>query len=214
MLIDLHTHTMHLSTDSGLTLERLLTRAQGRGLDGVCLTEHNALWNQQELEEKAAHYHLAVFRGMEINTEYGHILAFGLPGYRLEMIRLERLVRLVEEHQGALVLPHPDRRTAASVLAWKDVARDFHAIETFNGGGSNGYSTVAPLAANLGLGTTGGSDAHSSDVVGSCVTRFQVPIHTEEELVRELRAKRVEGVYLGESLDGEIPVVESPPAIL
>ncbi|MBI2872792.1 MAG: PHP domain-containing protein [Chloroflexi bacterium] len=210
MLVDLHNHTLHHSMDSGLTLDALLARAKERGLDGVCLTEHNAVWKDTaRLEEAAARYGVAVFRGMELSTEYGHVLAYGLSAFHPAMLRFDGLCQAVESEGGVLVLAHPqwvttDRRPGRDLLA-----SSFHGIEVLNGeiaNDSNGY--VTSTARLLGLFETGGSDAHSLEAVGRCATRFHSPVASDEEMVRELRAGRVTAVRLHPSHNGLGPSKE------
>ena len=49
MLIDLHCHTFPLSQCSILTIDQLVDGARRRGLDGLCLTEHDRWWDEDEL---------------------------------------------------------------------------------------------------------------------------------------------------------------------
>ena len=42
-VLDLHAHSSELSLDSGVTAEAIVAQAAARGLDGICLTEHNSL---------------------------------------------------------------------------------------------------------------------------------------------------------------------------
>ncbi|MBI4233576.1 MAG: PHP domain-containing protein [Chloroflexi bacterium] len=199
MLIDLHTHTLHYSTDSSLSLGELLGRARERGLDGVCLTEHNAVWPVERLETAAQRHGLLVLRGMEVSTDRGHVLVFGLEGFTVEMLSLERLRTLVDEAGAAMVLAHP-LRESGSRLDWHQLPRFFHAVEVLNGSDANGANAyLASLAQTLALPGTGGSDAHSPYALGSCATRFLEPVHTEAELVQALRAGRFEAVDLREA---------------
>jgi hypothetical protein len=46
------------------------------------------------------------------------------------------------------------------------------------------------VAAHLGLLGVAGSDAHRLDEVGRCVTLLEREVHTEKELIEELRARR------------------------
>src|SRR3972149_6999340 len=47
---------------------------------------------------------------IEVNTEDGHLLAFGIDRYVYGMHRVAELARLVEEAGGVLVAAHPYRR--------------------------------------------------------------------------------------------------------
>lgn len=196
MLIDLHTHTHHHSFDSGLNVKDLLRRAKAAGLDGVCLTEHNAIWDEAEARRLAKQWGLAVFRGMEVSTDHGHVLAFGLPRFLPEMLRFARLHAIALDAGGALVLAHPQREprlpfTIAELPRW------FQAVEVLNGSDANqanGY--LAGLVADVGIPGAGGSDAHSLGPIGTCATRFQVPVHSEAALVQALRAGQCAAVNL------------------
>ena len=43
-VLDLHCHSSDRSLDSGVRADVLCAQAVARGLDGVCLTEHNSIW--------------------------------------------------------------------------------------------------------------------------------------------------------------------------
>jgi hypothetical protein len=49
------------------------------------------------------------------------------------------------------------------------------------------------MAARHNLKTTGGSDAHAVDEIGTCVTVFEKGITTDAELLNELNAGRFTG---------------------
>ena len=110
MLIDLHCHTFPLSDDSFLSPDQLIERAKAVGLDGVCLTEHDFVWEPHKLRELAERHNFLVIPGIEVNTEDGHILVFGLNRYIYGMHRVAQLAQLVAEAGGAMVAPHPYRR--------------------------------------------------------------------------------------------------------
>lgn len=205
MLIDLHNHTRHLSSDSGLSLDDLLARAKERGLDGVCLTEHNAMWqNTERLQEAAQRHGVAVFRGIEVSTQHGHVLVFGVRAFRNSMFDFGELCRVVESEGGVLVLAHPQWVGNVGRAPSMDIiAEHFHGLEVLNGEISNDANDyVASMATSLGKFGTGGSDSHSREAVGRCATRFQNPVTTEEEMVREMRAGRVSAVRLAPSSNG------------
>lgn len=52
MFIDLHMHEMRYSKDSHLSLEEMVTIAKRRGLDAICITDHESMG----LREFAAEY--------------------------------------------------------------------------------------------------------------------------------------------------------------
>jgi predicted metal-dependent phosphoesterase TrpH len=204
MLIDLHTHTQPLSHDSLLTPDTLIERAKAAGLHAVCLTEHDFTWDPEAAQDLARRHSFTVIPAIEVNTEDGHLLAFGLTQYVYGMHRTADLARHVEAAGGALVAAHPYRRQlpfhlrnegdwsealdrAAANPAYTHVL----AIETINGRGSdreNAFS--AALAQRLRLPALAASDAHAPDDLGRCATEFDAPITDPVSLVRELRAGR------------------------
>ena len=52
MIIDMHMHEMRYSGDSFLRLENMVEIAKHRGLDGICITDHDSMG----LKEFAAEY--------------------------------------------------------------------------------------------------------------------------------------------------------------
>jgi predicted metal-dependent phosphoesterase TrpH len=187
-LIDLHAHTTLYSYDSGLTAERLIRRSLELGLSAVCTTEHNGIWTRAQATEARERFGITVLRGMEISTDAGHVLVFGVEGYRLEMMKLEQLRAIVEREGGAMVLAHPTRNEGFR-RPWSEARHLFEALEGMNGDDHN-YSSeyLLDLARGLGLPATGGSDAHSLPAVGRCATVFAEAIRDEQHLVRVLRS--------------------------
>ena len=190
-VLDLHCHSSERSLDSGVRAEALVLQAVARGLDGVCLTEHNAIWPEADMRALGDHYGIAVIRGMEVNTQVGHVLVFGLDRYRPALSDIHRLREAVVSEGGAMVWAHPMRQGVGSPPSWKDVPDLFEAIEVVNGDHSDqvdGY--WATLAEELGVGRTAGSDVHSVPAVGRVATGFPEPVPDVETIVRLLKAHR------------------------
>ncbi len=217
MLIDLHTHTQPLSHDSLLTPDDLLEAAKAARLDAVCLTEHDFTWDPQAVHDLARRHSFRIIPAIEVNTEDGHFLAFGVDRYVYGMHRIAELARLVEDAGGALVAAHPYRRqlpfhlrqdgpSTGSGQAWSQALeralanpayRHVHAMETLNGRGSERENTFArELCDRLGLPAVAASDAHQREDIGPCATRFERDVTGVPGLVRELRAGRFQPVSL------------------
>lgn len=194
MLIDLHCHTSPLSACSALSADDLIRLAGGRGLDGVCLTEHDRAWEADELASLRSRAGIAVFSGVELTTDMGHVLAFGLPKDGYSAIAAE-VFRAAEEAGGLLFLAHPARDGLLRVT--HETVEFFSSVEAVNGSDTKLQNLAASgLAKGFRLPGLGGSDAHTNEEVGRAATRFNYELRTDAELLEALRAGAYEAVSL------------------
>lgn len=210
MLIDLHTHTRPLSWDSYLTPDELIEKSRAAGLDGICLSEHDYFWEPEKVRELAKKHNYLVLPAIEINTEDGHMLCYGLEKYVYGMHRSSELAEYIEEANGAMVAAHPYRRQMPWVVkeerdyeeALERAARNTAyghcvALERINGRGSVKENTFsARLCDFMAKPGTAGSDAHAHSDIGKCATEFERRISTVEDLIEELKAGRFRAVSL------------------
>ncbi|MCL4242316.1 MAG: PHP domain-containing protein [Dehalococcoidia bacterium] len=195
MLIDLHCHTLPLSTCSALEADRLVALARERGLDGICLTEHDRARPAPELEALRERTGFPIFSGVELTTDQGHILAFGLDDPR-SFSAIAREVHEAAKACGALLfLAHPARDGLLKVT--HDTVEFFMSVEAVNGSDSRLQNMAASgLAHGFRLPGIGGSDAHTAAEVGRAATRFPARIETQAELLEALRSGAYEAVAL------------------
>ena len=210
MLIDLHTHTKPLSWDSYLAPDELIERSKAAGLDGICLSEHDFFWKPEDVAELAKRHDYLVLPAIEINTDDGHILAYGLDKYVYGMHRSHELAHHIEQASGAMVAAHPYRRQMpwymesdrdyedALVRASRNPAyRYCAALEAINGRGTQKENEFSRrLCELMGMWATAGSDAHARIDVGRCATEFERDIGSLEDLIEELKAGRFRPVDL------------------
>jgi histidinol phosphatase-like PHP family hydrolase len=177
-------------------LVREATRLQ---LDGICLTEHQVLWQHDEIAELARGAKVKIFRGNEFNQ--GDVLVFGFEKDVKELLTIEELRDRVAAAGGFMIAAHPFRgfktfgigqlQMTVEQACSRKVFDFVDAIEIRNGKLSDQENDMAArVAARVGLPGTAGSDAHRLDEVGKWVTDFERPIENEQELVEELRAGR------------------------
>lgn len=211
MLIDLHTHSYPKSDDSFMGVDDLVVAAKAAGIDGVCLTEHDAFWSAEETGELSRRHEFLVLPGCEINTDTGHILVFGLEEYLFGLHKPDYLRQVAAREGAVIVAAHPYRRrflaepgrapeARADMLeraSADGLFRICDAIESVNGRGTDIENRFSrDLAELLGTKMTGGSDAHRPEQLGTAATRFQRPIRGLADLIRELRAGRFHAVDL------------------
>jgi len=78
-IIDMHVHTYPASPCSVMRVDQVIEEARRIGLDGVCLTDHNHVWDRFQVEElRGKNDGFLILRGNEITTDQGDVIVFGL----------------------------------------------------------------------------------------------------------------------------------------
>jgi predicted metal-dependent phosphoesterase TrpH len=207
VLIDLHCHTGWGSGDSHTDPNQLIVQAKANGLDGVCITEHNQLWEQRHIERLADRHDFLVIGGMEVDTiDFGHVLVYGVrtPRRFQRLPTIVELRRIVDEAGGAMVVAHPFRKREkpagcnlsegrglqlceqSVALAVFDIV---DAVEVENGIADQHERFFAgAVALARELPTTGGSDTHRYPEVGATFTVFPDSVRDERALIDALRS--------------------------
>jgi predicted metal-dependent phosphoesterase TrpH len=211
LLIDLHTHSYPKSDDSFMSVDDLVDAAKQGGLDGVCLTEHDAFWTLDETLALSRRHGFLVLPGVELNTDGGHAVVFGLEEYVFGLHKPPFLREQVQRCGGIIIAAHPYRRRfleeparrpeARAEMLERSAADPFFrhcdALEGINGRGSVTQNRFSQdLQDCLGLRAVGGSDAHRLEQLGTAATRFQKKISSLADLIAELRCGRFAPVDL------------------
>jgi hypothetical protein len=199
MRIDLHCHSKY-SLDNHLEPEALIERAYELGLCGVCFTEHSSVEASEPVLNLRPPDGFMIFRGVEISTNRGHLLAYGLDDdswnrwgqtFKLD---LRKTMESVRSLGGVCVPAHPFR-------GWESLGDiifsmgGFAAIETHNGANPHSSNIQATEAAmKLGLPSIGGSDCHRVDQVGGAFTLMDNEVITIHDIVKEIMAGRCAGM--------------------
>ncbi len=202
MKIDLHVHTNPLSPDSLMSADQAIETAKEIGLDGICLTEHDRAWQLSEIHFLREKHDFPVFRGVEVMLRGGiEMLVFGLNIDFTSLLQLSDLRKMVTAAKGFMIYAHPfrglpelaisDSAAALEIILGKIDITSIDAVEGRNGRNRDMYNQPAlEMAARHNLKTTGGSDAHAVDEIGTCVTVLESNISTDAELLNELKAGR------------------------
>jgi predicted metal-dependent phosphoesterase TrpH len=194
LLIDLHCHTLPRSTCSQLQPAELVEAARAAGLDGICVTEHDRWWPGDELAQLRRETGFLILGAVELTTDLGHVLAFGLPESASSAVAAE-LAERAEKHRALLYLAHPARDSLLRLN--RRVIDTFASVEVANGSDSRLKNMAAAgIARGFRLPGIGGSDAHTLAEVGRAATRFGDAITDEAMLVQALLAGRYEAVPL------------------
>jgi len=205
MKIDLHIHTAPLSACSYIDPRELIDEARRLNLDGICLTEHQVVWDRTEVDQLAEEAGIRIFRGNEFTTNQGDILVFGFYEDIKELLLIQELRDKVTAAAGYMIAAHPFRgfktfgigqlQMTVEQACKRKVLEFVDAVEIGNGKLSPDENEMAgKVAAKLGLPGTGGSDAHRVDEIATWVTEFEKDIEDENELLRELHGGRFRAV--------------------
>jgi predicted metal-dependent phosphoesterase TrpH len=194
--IDLHTHTF-FSGDGVSSPEDLIASARAKGLDGICVTDHNTCDAVAYLLDKGlmredglAVNNFLVLPGVEVTTAEGHLLCVGtvLPeAGKLKGRPAREICELIHEHDGLAIPPHPYDLFRAGIRFATLETLPIDALEVFNAATTlRRYNTYAFRYAQLrSLPMTAASDAHHAAAVGTAYTI----LNTEDFSVKGLVAQ-------------------------
>ena len=196
--IDLHLHTSPASPCSSANVDLIIKEAQKIGLDGICLTDHNFVWQPDKIEELRQRHGFMVLAGNEITTDQGDMLVFGLYRDIKGIIRLEDLRDEVNKAEGFIIVAHPFRGfltfgvgeigLSIEKAVQRPLFKYVDAVEVLNGKVTEKENLfAAEVASSLGLPATGGSDAHEVSEIGRYATIFSDVIKNESDLVQALK---------------------------
>lgn len=183
MRLDLHTHSIK-SDDGRAKVENYCKWIAKKGLplDGFVLTEHRQFDADSDYRQLEDEYGLAIMKASEVETDYGHVLVFGvnddlLAAIDFTNVRLPIETVLDESRKaGAFAAPcHPGRKRVGLFAHYEErgVVQGVDTVEVLNGGSIPGEDELSlAMADRLGYRGFGGSDSHVVSRIGFCATDF------------------------------------------
>lgn len=207
MLLDLHTHSIK-SDDGRAKVENYCQwiKSKSLSIDGFVLTEHRQFDFESDYSQLARDSGLTILKGAEVETEYGHVLVFGVTRKLFDQfdfssidLALADVIAAADACGGQAVPCHPGRPRVGMFSHTKElgIPDGVRIVEIFNGGSRENEDRIAiDNAEKLGYLGTGGSDSHIVSHIGRCATRFPIDIHDEQELVAALKSGDFEAVNL------------------
>ena len=192
--VDLHMHTSW-SHDCSIEVEDLLDHAEGIGLGGIAVTDHNAFGGALEAVELAHGRELIVISGEEVKTrDQGEIIGLFLEEDIPRGMSFEDTLAAIRDQGGLVYLPHPfdrmhaipDPATLHRNLAEIDVFEVFNARllrDSFN-------DEALRFARKYRLLQGAGSDAHVLQGVGTGAVRMR-RFEGPEEFLLSLRSAEI-----------------------
>lgn len=207
MILDLHTHSIK-SDDGRAKVNNYCQWIQSReiGIDGFVLTEHRQFDFESDYSDLTDKYGITILKGAEVETEYGHVLVFGVTeklykefDFSSIGLPLAMVIEKSEKH-GAVAVPCHPGRPRVGMHAHIDeygIPEGVRIVEVYNGGSRGDEDGIAQkLAEEQNYRGIGGSDAHIVSHVGRCATQFNQTITTENELVEALNNSEFQAITL------------------
>ncbi|MEE8466282.1 MAG: PHP-associated domain-containing protein [Dehalococcoidia bacterium] len=216
MYLDMHSHSVS-SDDSRATVEQYVKwiqvlRKRGHTVDGIVLTEHRKFDFDKDYSALASQYDVLVLKGSELDTRYGHFLVYGVTQALTQEIdfgdvRMDarELMRAARQHDAIALPAHPGRFGIGltEYISQGESFADVEIVERLNGGSRQGENERAEeLCQSLNLLGIGGSDAHLTSHIATCMTEFKADIKTESALVDALLSKEFQPVWLEDIVNG------------
>lgn len=201
MILDLHTHSVR-SDDGRAKVDNYCQwiRKKELPLDGFVLTEHRQFDAESDYRDLEDQYGLVILKASEVETDYGHVLVFGVNEdlvHAFDFARVDNPIGEVLEAAkrcGAVAAPcHPGRPNVGLFAHYerKGPVGGVDLVEIYNGGSRPGEDEWSETeAAKFGYRGFGGSDSHIVSRIGYAATEFDDPVRSIDDLVAALQAGR------------------------
>jgi len=172
MIAELHVHSTH--SDGRDSVRKLLESAIEKRIGAISITDHDTINGSLEAVElvNEEYYPLVVIPGIEISTNDGHLLAYGIREDFDSGMSMEDTIREVRKAGGVSVIAHPFQIHRRGIFSLKKVIRAVDAIEVFNAKFYIGICNriASYIAKKYGISGIAGSDAHSAKSLGYGLT--------------------------------------------
>lgn len=190
MLIDMHIHEMRNSPDSFMILEDIVEESLQRGIDGICITDHESMGLRKFASDYSKKIGFPIFVGAEYLTKEGDMLVFGIDELPVQsMLPAQDFIDYVNERGGVCIAAHPFRNNNRGLGENLKKVRGLAGIEVLNGSTSfEANQKALQYSKELGIAAFGASDAHNLHQLGKYATRMQKKVTNISELVEVIKA--------------------------
>lgn len=168
--VELHCHTRY-SHDGHIEFPGLVRAAKARGLDVICITDHDTIEGAREFQRRsiARNAEFVIVIGEERTLADGsHVIGLFLK-QGIVSDTFEDVVREIREQNGLCIIPHPFRRRDGALRDGKRPLDGISGFEIFNPKCSFAENEKARTLCGSDLVAVGGSDAHYESDLGECV---------------------------------------------
>lgn len=203
MLVDMHLHECTYSSDSKISMEEIVSIARSRGLDAVCITDHDSMGLREYATEYSHRTGFPIFVGIEFFSLQGDITAWGIEDYPGCRVDAQEFINHVNKAGGFCVSCHPFRNNNRGLEEKLRVVKGLHGVEVLNGSTAlEANRRALSYCRELGLKTIGASDAHTTGQIGKYATWLPEKVDRLEDFVEQLKTRQVRpAVWNGSSYD-------------
>lgn len=224
MKIETHLHTREGSPDGIVSAEQTIEILIEKGYDGMIVTDHNS-YKGYEAIDKSKYENFVILKGVEYDTsDAGHMLII-LPTnddttiFTHKGMNIKDTIQIVHALGGIIGPAHPFDYYRLGIfnnmkqLKNFNIMKEFDFVETFNACGSLlGNDKSSLLSQVFNKPSTGGSDSHKKESVGSAATILPKRVQNEDEyidLIKSLTNKETKVIgklYMGTSKEKLGPI--------
>ncbi len=197
LIIDTHTHERTFSGDSKMNLLEIVEEAKKKGLDGICITDHDQMGLQKYAAKVAKEQNFPIFVGVEYLSCEGDIVAFGIDKLPQPHMMAQEFIDYVTAQGGVCISAHPYRANSRGLGDELFHLKNIIGIEVLNGSNTPEENRRAmETCKKLGLKPFGAGDAHTTAHIGRYATEIPGTFTTVEELVEAIKTQECRAVYL------------------
>ena len=187
MLVDMHLHECRNSPDSFINLELIVSVAKAKGLDAVCITDHDSMGGREFAAEYSKKVDFPIFVGVEYFSAHGDITAWGIDTFPDTRIDSQIFIDHVNAHGGFCVSCHPFRNNNRGLEDHLRNVNGLHGVEVLNGSTDmDACRKALRYARELNLKTIGASDAHVEKQIGKYVTWLPEMVYNTQDFIAQL----------------------------
>jgi predicted metal-dependent phosphoesterase TrpH len=186
MKVELHLHTSRYSLCASAQPNELMLWLMAAGYGAVYITEHHAVWREQELAELRQTFpKLGIFPGVELDltdSPLQHLLVLGTtdPSY-LSVSDPAAVLDKARAEGHLTVLAHPYRWEGAAQILDDGLLPDAIECRTCNHDFASAAAARA-RAEQLGLPSVNAGDVHSLEMIGRFWIETSRPVRRAEDI--------------------------------
>ena len=214
MKLDPHIHSCY-SGDARSSPKDIVKKAKSIGLDMIAISDHDSVKGSKiaiELSQDMDDF--LVIPSIEISSNKGHIIGFGVKTAIPKDFSPEETVEMIHDEGGIAIIPHPfsfyrngllsnktsiffdDKKIIDKLIVFDEIPKksSIEGIEVLNARHVFGYSNfkAKKLSEKYDLAKIGASDSHFLESIGNCYTEFSSldSNPTVDDVIEAIKSKK------------------------